>query len=110
MPASMPENHSTFTLRLPESSTAGRKPSRELALVPLTFLLAAAILSAQERRIQLDDLAKVATVSDPQISPDGKSIVCVVSRLNLGEDRTGAGRRRDRRTETEDFDPCPIRR
>jgi Tol biopolymer transport system component len=28
------------------------------------------------------------TVSDPQISPDGKSIVCVVWRLNLEENRS----------------------
>jgi dipeptidyl aminopeptidase/acylaminoacyl peptidase len=45
------------------------------------------MLQAQASRIQLDDLAKFVTVSDPQISPDGKSIVCVVSRANLEEDR-----------------------
>lgn len=54
----------------------------------LAVLLAAAAASAQQRRIQLDDLAKIVTVSDPQISPDGKSIVCVVSRLNFEEDRS----------------------
>lgn len=43
----------------------------------LTVLLTAVALSAQQRHIQLDDLAKVVTVSDPQFSPDGKSIVCV---------------------------------
>jgi hypothetical protein len=53
----------------------------------LAVLLAAATASTQARRIQLDDLAKVVTVSDPQISPDGKSIVCVVSRPNFDEDR-----------------------
>jgi dipeptidyl aminopeptidase/acylaminoacyl peptidase len=53
----------------------------------LAVLLTADGVSAQQRRIQLDDLAKVVTVSDPQISPDGKSIVCVVSRPNLEEDR-----------------------
>jgi dipeptidyl aminopeptidase/acylaminoacyl peptidase len=54
----------------------------------LGVLLAALPVSAQQRRIQLDDLAKVVTVSDPQISPDGKSIVCVVSRPNFDEDRS----------------------
>jgi dipeptidyl aminopeptidase/acylaminoacyl peptidase len=95
MPASLPKNHSTFNCCLQESnlrSAAGRKPSRALTTITttmlLTFLLAAATASAQERRIQLDDLAKVVTVSDPQISPDGKSIVCVVSRLNFDEDRS----------------------
>jgi len=44
-------------------------------------------LSAQKRRIELEDFAKIVAVSDPQISPDGKSIVCVVSRANLEQDR-----------------------
>jgi dipeptidyl aminopeptidase/acylaminoacyl peptidase len=43
---------------------------------------------AQSRRIEVGDFAKVVTVSDPQISPDGKSIVCRVSRWNMQEDRT----------------------
>ncbi|MGC2229047.1 MAG: hypothetical protein WA578_18905, partial [Candidatus Sulfotelmatobacter sp.] len=54
----------------------------------LAVLLAATIASAQERRIQLEDLTKIVTVSDPQISPDGKSIVCVVSRPNFDENRS----------------------
>jgi dipeptidyl aminopeptidase/acylaminoacyl peptidase len=53
----------------------------------LAVLLAAATMSAQEHRIQLEDLANIVTVSDAQISPDGKSIVCVVSRQNFDEDR-----------------------
>ncbi len=44
--------------------------------------------SAQQHRIQLEDLTKIVTVSDPQISPDGKSIVCVVTRQNFDEDRS----------------------
>jgi dipeptidyl aminopeptidase/acylaminoacyl peptidase len=35
----------------------------------------------------VDDLAKVVRVSDPQIAPDGKSIVVVVSRANLTTDK-----------------------
>ena len=42
---------------------------------------------AQPRRIQLEDLTKIVSVSDPQISPDGRSIVVVVSRQNFDEDR-----------------------
>jgi dipeptidyl aminopeptidase/acylaminoacyl peptidase len=42
---------------------------------------------AQTRRIAIGDFAKIVNVSDPQISPDGKSIVCVVSRANMEEDR-----------------------
>jgi dipeptidyl aminopeptidase/acylaminoacyl peptidase len=40
------------------------------------------------RAIQLDDLLKIASVSDPQISPDGKSIAFVLSRPNLDQDRS----------------------
>jgi dipeptidyl aminopeptidase/acylaminoacyl peptidase len=43
---------------------------------------------AQARRMQLDDLSKIVSVSDPQSSPDGKSIVLVVSRQNLDQDRS----------------------
>jgi dipeptidyl aminopeptidase/acylaminoacyl peptidase len=56
-------------------------------------LLAVALLAgrtalAQTRHIELNDFAKITSVSDPQISPDGKSIVFVVSRPNLEQDRT----------------------
>ncbi len=40
------------------------------------------------RRIELDDLRKIVSVSDPQISPDGKTIACVVSRPNFEENRS----------------------
>jgi dipeptidyl aminopeptidase/acylaminoacyl peptidase len=43
---------------------------------------------AQSRQIELSDFAKITSVSDPQISPDGKSIVFVVSRPNLEQDRS----------------------
>ncbi len=56
------------------------------ALLFATFLAARA--PAQTRPIQLDDLAKITSVSDPQISPDGKSIACIVSRPNLEQDRS----------------------
>lgn len=44
-------------------------------------------VSAQTRRIEIGDFAKIVNVSDPQISPNGKSIVCVVSRANMEDDR-----------------------
>jgi dipeptidyl aminopeptidase/acylaminoacyl peptidase len=44
--------------------------------------------AAQARRIELNDLAKIVSVADPQISPDGKSIVVVVSCPNLEQDRS----------------------
>ena len=53
------------------------------------LLLGMAMPSAlgQSSRIELGDFAKIVGVSDPQIAPDGKSILCVVSRVNLGQDR-----------------------
>ena len=42
---------------------------------------------AQQRRMQLEDLGRVVRVSDPQIAPDGKSIVVVVARANYDENR-----------------------
>jgi dipeptidyl aminopeptidase/acylaminoacyl peptidase len=57
---------------------------------PYVFLalLSHGAASAQARKIELEDLAKIVTVSDPQIAPDGKSIVCVVSRLNFEENHS----------------------
>jgi dipeptidyl aminopeptidase/acylaminoacyl peptidase len=42
---------------------------------------------AQSRHIELNDLTKIATVADPQISPDGRKIVFVLSRPNLEQNR-----------------------
>ena len=52
-----------------------------LALIPIERTLFAA------RHIELADAQKLVGVSDPQISPDGKSIVVLVSRVNWKEDR-----------------------
>jgi dipeptidyl aminopeptidase/acylaminoacyl peptidase len=40
-----------------------------------------------ERRLEVGDYEKIVTVSDPQFSPDGRFIVCVVSRPNLERNR-----------------------
>ena len=42
------------------------------------------------RPFGLNDLAKLVSVSDPQIAPDGKSIVIVVGRPNYEKNRTDA--------------------
>ena len=54
-------------------------------LLVISVLLVTA--SAQQRRMQLDDLGRLVRVSDPQISPDGKSIVIVVGRANYDDNR-----------------------
>jgi dipeptidyl aminopeptidase/acylaminoacyl peptidase len=69
--------------------TATRKVA--FSAIPAALLATAAFLPAsalaQTRVIQLDDFAKITSVSDPQISPDGKFIACIVSRPNLEQDR-----------------------
>src|SRR5437773_11588085 len=50
----------------------------------------AGIAATQTKRIDLSDLQKLVNVSDPQIAPDGKSIACVVSRVNWTDDRFDA--------------------
>jgi dipeptidyl aminopeptidase/acylaminoacyl peptidase len=60
------------------------------ACLVLTAVLAVAGLAQQPRRMQLDDLGRVVRVSDPQIAPDGKSIVIVVARANYDENRYDA--------------------
>jgi dipeptidyl aminopeptidase/acylaminoacyl peptidase len=60
------------------------------ACLILISLLAAVGRAQQPRRMQFDDLGRVVRVSDPQIAPDGKSIVIVVARANYDEDRYDA--------------------
>jgi len=45
------------------------------------------ISTAAGQRLELSDVAKIVRVSDPQLSPDGKSIVFVVARPNVKEAR-----------------------
>src|SRR5262245_35794209 len=57
------------------------------ACFALTCLLATAALAQQPRHMELDDLGRIVRVSDPQIAPDGKSVVIVVGRANYDENR-----------------------
>jgi dipeptidyl aminopeptidase/acylaminoacyl peptidase len=81
------KNHSEFVIfRIPTDFSQGIVLIAFLSLA-LGFFSAVSV-SAQTRRIELNDLAKITSVSDPQISPDGKSIVFVLSRPNLEQDRS----------------------
>jgi dipeptidyl aminopeptidase/acylaminoacyl peptidase len=58
----------------------------------LTLLVVSAVLVAtpartQNRRFELDDLTRIVRISGPQISPDGKSVACVIARADLEENR-----------------------
>ena len=57
------------------------------ALLILTCLVSVVGLAQQPRRMQLDDLGRIVRVADPQIAPDGKSVVIVVSRANYDDNR-----------------------
>jgi Tol biopolymer transport system component len=57
---------------------------RALAVSLNLLLFTAPLLAA---RFTVDDVARLVRVSDPQISPDGKSIVVVVGRPNLKIDK-----------------------
>lgn len=51
------------------------------------YLTGTQAVSSQAKRFDLDSAAKLARLSDPQISPDGKSIVVVVARANYEDNR-----------------------
>lgn len=55
-------------------------------LTPFSY----AVAQTTPARFTADDLPKIVRISDPQISPDGKTISIVVSRANLKEDRWDA--------------------
>ena len=61
--------------------------TRALALIAL---LAPTAASAQGRRFSLDDLAKLVTISSPQVSPDGRAIAFVAERPDYDADRWNA--------------------
>src|SRR5580658_3648793 len=56
-------------------------------LTAILGLVAPDSAKGQSRKIELGDLQKFVDVSNPAISPDGKSIVIIVSRTNWDEDR-----------------------
>ena len=58
---------------------------RSLAIV--VVCLAMAVAAAAQSRMDLDALGRIVRVADPQIAPDGRSIVVTVSRGNFEENR-----------------------
>jgi dipeptidyl aminopeptidase/acylaminoacyl peptidase len=61
-----------------------------LALGILGLLVLASPLFAAERAMTIDDLLAVKSVSDPQVSPDGRWVVYVVSELDRATDKTNS--------------------
>ena len=56
-------------------------------IVVLILLAAAQLQIHAQKKFELDDFDKLVSLSDPQISPDGKSIVLVVSKPDLIENK-----------------------
>src|SRR5215467_3943486 len=59
-------------------------------IVVTAIIVVRARTGQQPRQMQLDDLGRVVRVSDPQIAPDGRSIVVVVARANYEVNRYDA--------------------
>ncbi len=74
-------------IRLTRASLASALLKRGTGLLSFTLLLLAISPVILARSVELKDFQKLVGVSDPQISPDGKSIVVVVSRINWKKDR-----------------------
>ena len=53
----------------------------------LAILLSAKAASAQQRPFTYDEARRVVSVSSPQPSPDGKTVVVIVTRLNFTDNR-----------------------
>jgi dipeptidyl aminopeptidase/acylaminoacyl peptidase len=84
--------HQTLDDRLGERPARRACPGKRWGRALLAACLGGACLlpaelTASAKRFELADLAKLTRVSDPQISPDGRTIVVVVSRPDYEDDR-----------------------
>ncbi|HEX9974879.1 MAG TPA: prolyl oligopeptidase family serine peptidase, partial [bacterium] len=62
---------------------------RKIFILIFTILIANPVIS-QKRPFTIADLYKIKNVTDPQISPDGKKIACVISTSNLEQGTSNA--------------------
>ncbi|HEY2820073.1 MAG TPA: prolyl oligopeptidase family serine peptidase [Candidatus Acidoferrum sp.] len=77
-----------FAAQTPSEPPAAAQPqSATQQATPAPVAQPPAQTAPPARTIQLDDMTKITSVSDPQISPDGKAIAFVRSRVNLEQDR-----------------------
>ncbi len=61
-----------------------------IALMAMTVLAIASPLMAAKHAITIDDLLAVKSVSDPQISPDGKLVAYVVSEIDRAANKSNS--------------------
>lgn len=57
------------------------------ALTVLTFLTGSIYQVHAQKKFELDDIGKLVSITDPQISPDGKSILLVISKPDFNENK-----------------------
>ena len=63
-------------------------PTRSLALAVTAFLFAAWPIGAQQKRVMtFDDFSTVRAVSDPQVSPDGRTVLYAVRTTDVAANR-----------------------
>lgn len=65
-------------------------PPSDSSMKKFLILFALCATTASAQRFQVADQFKIVSVSDPQLAPDGKSILCVVSRPNAKDNRHDA--------------------
>jgi dipeptidyl aminopeptidase/acylaminoacyl peptidase len=57
------------------------------SLIAAALVIAPAVIGQQKHPITLEDMWMVGRVSDPQASPDGKTVAYVVTRYNMDENK-----------------------
>jgi dipeptidyl aminopeptidase/acylaminoacyl peptidase len=57
----------------------------------VVLIIAPSAIAQQKHPITVEDMWKVARVSDPQVSPDGKTIAYVVTKYNMDENKGASG-------------------
>src|SRR5215813_5765086 len=70
-------------MELRQRSQQMRRTITLVTVAALIALVPALTAATDSRRMEIADLHRIVKVSDPQISPDGKSVVCVVARANI---------------------------
>lgn len=63
---------------------------KRLPLTVVLLTLCASVAATQSRRMDLEAFGRIVRLADPQIAPDGRSIVLVVSRASFEENRFDA--------------------
>ena len=66
-------------------------PTKQLAASLVVVMLSSFLFNSfAQKKFELADIAKLTNIADPQISPDTKSIVIVVSRPDYQQNRYNA--------------------